>query len=304
MSQRTMRIWLLVAGVAALIAVNASASSPQSVAAAHRSAAVASADGMLSDIVMPAGSRRLSTLPKGASALRPPPPIRLWLRAQVDRHSVWTTHADPSSVFASIRANLPGSWDLGESAGSDSGGFLMGSIAAPTVEPRVLGTRQLVFDAVTLSSGKTAVRIDAEVQYLAPRTSAQAIPTTARVLTITRSSAGRRSPQVVRRVTAPAIVRTIAADVDALPFGGNWGNVGFSCPALGGTIPFDTFTFRATATGPLLARFGEWADTPTTIDPCAITSLKVRGHSLPGVVEGGRLLVEVDRLLKIRLTAR
>jgi hypothetical protein len=254
--------------------------------------------------VMPAGSVRVSKLPRGASALRPPPPIRLWLQAQVDRHSLWTTNADPSSVFEWIRSHLPASWGLGGSGGSDSDGFEMGSIAAPTIEPRVLGTRQLAVDAVTLSNGKTAVRIDAEVQYLAPRTPAQRIPTGAKLLQITHGPAGSQSPQLARTVTESATLHRIAIDIDALPFGGNWRGAAFSCPGEATNIPIDTFSFRATATGPVLARFFESADTPFTVDPCATASLTVRGHALPRVVDGGRLLQEVDRLLNMRLTAR
>jgi hypothetical protein len=304
MSQRAMRMSFVVFAIGALIAVNAAASSPQSVAAAHRSAAVASADQMLTDVVMPAGSLRVSKLPRGASALRPPPPIRLWLQAQVDHHSLWTTNADPSSVFEWIRSHLPASWGLGGSGGSDSDGFEMGSITAPTVEPRILGTRQLAVDAVTLSNGKTAVRIDAEVQYLAPRTSAQRIPADAKLLQITRGPVGSQSPQLVRTVTESATLHRIATDLDALPFGGNWHGAAFSCPGEEVNTPIDTFTFRAAATGPVLARFSESADTPTTVDPCATASLTVRAHALPAIVEGGRLLLEVDRLLKVRLTAR
>jgi hypothetical protein len=146
------------------------------------------------------------------------------------------------------------------------------------------------------------VRVDAEVQYLAPRTSAQRIPVTARVLQITRARPGANTPQLVRTVTGSANLHRIAADIDALPFGGNWRGVGFSCPA-GLIVPFDTFTFRATVSGAVLARFSEAADIPTTIDPCALASLTVRGHRLPAIVEGGRLLLEVDQLLMLHLTA-
>jgi hypothetical protein len=123
------------------------------------------------------------------------------------------------------------------------------------------------------------------------------------VLQITRQLLGSHSPQLALTVTARGMVHRIATDVDALPFGGNWHGAEFSCPSGEGNIPFDSFTFRATATGPVLASFRESAGTPPEDDPCATASLTIRGHNEPAIVEGGTLLHEVDRLLNVRLTA-
>jgi hypothetical protein len=330
MFRGTKRIWLAGFAIVALaLAVNAWASSgsgltahrrsppaggggtpsrSRSVADARRSAAIASVDRILSAAVMPTGSVRASTAPAGAAELRSLPPIRLFLQAQVDRRSLWTTSAAASSVFASIRSHLPAGSKIGGSAGSGEaarpGQLTTDWFELPTVEPRALGIRQLVVDAVLLPNGKTAVRIDAEVQYLAPRTTSQAIPAAAQVLQISKRPAGSHSSRLVRTIAQPATVRRIAADVDALPFGGNWQGTGFSCPAMGDNIPYDTFTFRATVTGPALATFGEVADTPTTVDPCGDATLKVGGRTEPAIEEGAKLLSEVDHLLNIHLTVK
>jgi hypothetical protein len=272
-----------------------------SVSAAHRSAAIANAGRLLDAVVMPSGSVREMHPPHGASALRGAPSTRLFFRAQVDRHSFWVSDASAFSIASSIRSHLP--------AGAISNGYGISSTSAtyayelPPVDVRALGTRQLVVNAIALSSGKTAVRIDAQVQYLVPRTPGQRIPAGARMLQITRGPFGSPTPRVVRTVTALATVRRIAALIDALPFQGNENGLAFSCPVFPSQIPFDTFTFRATADGPVLAKLSESAKQSTTPDPCESAVLSIRGHDDPPIAGGGQLLTAVDRLLGLRLTA-
>jgi len=209
--------------------------------------------------------------------------------------------ATSSSIASSIRSHLP--------AGATSNGYAISSASAsyayelPSVAVRALGTRQLVVNTVSMPDGQTAVRIDAQVQYLAPWSPGQRIPAGARMLQITRGPFGSSTPRVVRAITDLATVRQIAALIEALPFQGNENGLGFSCPAFPPRVPFDTFTFRATPDSPVLAKLSESAEQSTTPDPCESAVLSIRGHDDPPIAGGGQLLTEVDHLLGLRLTA-
>ncbi len=110
-----------------------------------------------------------------------------------------------------------------------------------------------------------------------------------------------RKPLRSLTVTRLSLVRRIAALVNALPFGGNFSGDGFSCPAFPNG-PVDTFTFRASTARPALAQVSELAATPTNIDPCETTTLRIRGHLEPPLMEGGTLLRTAGSLLHVKLT--
>jgi hypothetical protein len=48
----------------------------------------------------------------------------------------------------------------------------------------------------------------------------------------------------------------------------------------------------------------EPADTPSGAEPCFTTSLTIRGHSEPGLLEGGTLLRQAAAILGVTLTTR
>ena len=109
-------------------------------------------------------------------------------------------------------------------------------------------------------------------------------------------------PLLSLTVTRRAEVRRIAAMVDRLPFAAAL-NVAIPCPAIF-PAPIDTFTFRATPAGAVLARVSEPADTPANADVCATAMLTIRGHRERALLEGGALLREAGALLGVKLTAR
>ena len=111
------------------------------------------------------------------------------------------------------------------------------------------------------------------------------------------------APLLSRTVTNRAQVRRIAAVVDGLPFVASLRGMAFSCPALM-LAPIDTFTFRASPGGPALARVTAPANEPTTAGPCFITTLQIRGHGEPGLLEGGKLLRQAGSIVGLKLTTR
>jgi hypothetical protein len=287
-------------GVAGLAAVVAAAATPAQVLHANQTAAVRAADQMLGDVVLPAGSDGTPGEPAGDEhQLARSMELSIY-RAEVDRHQFWTTTASPSAVIASFEADLPAGakWSSDGSAGTS----MFATYSLPTADAPALGPRTLTVDAVQLSDGNTGVRADAEVRYAAPRLPAQRVPAQAHLLEVTMANY-HSSPLLSLTVTDRAQVRRIARIVDGLPFVASFRGVAFSCPAML-LAPLDTFTFRASPGGPALARVTEPANQPTTAGPCFITTLSIRGHREPGLLEGGTLLRQAGAILGVKLTTQ
>lgn len=294
--RRSVAALLAVAGLLAA-AVAVSAASPVQVTRAHRRVAVRVADQLLTSVVLPPGVTKVSAEPVGDAHQLASPMFGGFFAAEIDRHAFWTTSAAPDAVIASFNAHLPGgAKPLG--SGSGGGSVFAAYVLGPAAHSFTPGFRQVVVDAVTLANGTTGVRADAEVRYVAPRLASQQVPGNARVLEVTKRSQGS-APVISVTITRHSEVRRIAAMVNALPFAGKFSG-SFSCPYFGD--PVDTFTFRADPRGRVLARVSESAYTPAEASPCALTSLSIRGHHEPGLMDGGVLLRQAGSLLGLRLT--
>jgi hypothetical protein len=222
------------------------------------------------------------------------------IASQVERSAVWKSTSPPGAALASIEAHLPKSAKLG-SHGEQIGAEADATFAFPTVDRRSLRARALVLVTLGQPGGGSIVWVEAEVRYTAPRPYDQQIPEQARVLELTVGSNLPR-PLLSRKVTNLSEVRRIAQIVDDLPFDGNESGAVFSCPLDSATFPVDRFIFRATPGGTVLAKVTESADTPTSDDPCAATSLTVRGRKEPTLQDGGILLRQAGALLNARLS--
>jgi hypothetical protein len=279
-------------------AVAVRALTPAQVASANRIKAVAAAERVLGEVVLPAGSTEVTKVPT-SSGLASQPFLRLLFAAQIDRHAFWTPDASPSAVIASVTAHLsPGAKPDGSGHG---GSERFAAFTLPRIEPAVLAVRQLVIEAISLPNGTTAVRADGEVQYIAPRPRSEQVPRAARVLKITMTDNSPK-PLLSLTVTNRARIRQIARLVNALPFAGNWQGIAFSCPASSASATTDTFVFRAASDGPALARVTESAATPSTSQGCLSTTLTIRGHRQPELMDGGVLLHKAGSLLGVKLT--
>jgi hypothetical protein len=108
----------------------------------------------------------------------------------------WRVPGRPQEVLAWIRAHLPpGFTPAGTGVGTRSGSgseWWTRMFALPAV-PDVLIQRELVVLAVR-SGSQTAIRVDAQVVWLPARPVAERVPSAARVLTVTRSSASIPPP--------------------------------------------------------------------------------------------------------------
>jgi hypothetical protein len=286
----------LLVGVSALTVGNGGAAPAHQGVAANRQAAVAEAGRLLTAVVLPAGSTAVAQDPAGDTYSLATPFIGAFFAAEVDRHAFWTTSASPAAAVALFQAHLPPGAKLVSSI--SGGGSAGAAYAIGTTRLFVVGPVQVMLNAVTLITGLTGIRADAQVRYVSPRLPSQRVPLSARLVQVTKADIGAK-PLVSLVVTQRAIVWRLARLVNALPFVGTHAGV-FSCPSFGG--PIDTFIFRARPAGPPLATVSESAYTPTDPSPCASTTLVVRGHRLNSLLEGGILLKRASRLLGVRLT--
>lgn len=305
------RRWLLVGAggpaaaviaIAILMSATAQAGSDQPVhsARANRRAAVTDATGLLTRLTLPAGAAPLTAEPAGDHGTLARPAITLGPKDLVDRHAWWRVPGSPASVEAFIRRHLPhgATWAGG---GSSSGG------GAPSLQfatlgwrpiRQVAGDRDLVVGLVALPGGSTGVRVDAEVQWLVPRPAGERIPSGARVLGVTVAAPGA-APLLTRTVTARRRVNAVAAAIDRLPIVQPYGPL--PCPMMPAREPEVTFTFRATTTGPVLARASEPDDPSADGGPCFGMALSIRGRSEPALDDGGTVILTAQRLLGVTL---
>jgi hypothetical protein len=155
----------------------------------------------------------------------------------------------PQEVLAWEQAHLPRRFMPGD---EDFGPPSWDRTFSLSPVPGVLNARDMVVEVAGAGSGQTAIRVDAQVSWQPPRPASERVPPATRVVTITQLPSlgphARRPPAPVT-ITAPAVVRRLAALVDNLQL--STIGPGASCPAsLGGGI---RLTFLARADGPPLA---------------------------------------------------
>jgi hypothetical protein len=290
-------ILVIVSGLACAAAAIATVSPTRTTQNNQRKAIVV-ARAVIRDVVLPPGAQEVSAPAPGSSDLLARPVDQFFVASEVDRHVFWTVDASPLAVMQSISAHLPAASRLLDHG--MVGSNLFATIGLRTKDWSELGPEQLVLYALALPDGSTALRADAEVQYLAPRPPAERVPTTARIVEIALTGSTTRSSLHV--VRDRAIVRRIGTIVNRLPFTGHDRGVAAACPGSSSNAPFDTFTFRATLHGPILAQVAEPAATPTTASLCETTTLTIRGHHEPTLADGGILLKRAGSLIGITLT--
>ncbi len=283
-------------GVAvALVAVGVGASADP--VAANRDAAIAKAGRLLAGVVLPAGTTRVSRNPASRSHQLTVAIVPAFFAAEVDRHMFWTSSASIEDVMRSFRSHLAAGAKLVVS--ESGGGMAAAAYAFGTRRRFLVGPEQLLIGAMTLHGGRVAIRVDAQVRYASPRPPSERVPSAARVVEITKAKPHGK-PLLSLVVTQRSLVETLARVINGLPFFGTTGGVAYSCPGLRDTT--DTFVFRARLGGPVLATVSEPAGTSLDPSPCETATLTIRGRTLPPLLEGGRLLEQASKLLKVKLT--
>jgi len=165
----------------------------------------------------------------------------------------------------------------------------------PTV-PGVPAGGELVAAVAADGPGRTAIRVDAYVEWVPVRTAAELVPAGARVVTITPIADG--APQPAGRpvvVTDPVKVARIAADVNALPLYPQstammWCDI--NLPPGGG--PAIRLTFSASAGSTELATvtaYQEW---------CQLVRAVIDGKTAPNLNGSQTLIQQVMAIAGVR----
>jgi hypothetical protein len=252
-----------------------------------------------------AGARHLLaevTLPAGAVVSRSDPSLhRLLARPSesiadtelIDRHRFWRVPGTPTAVLAWVKAHRPaGSSVVGTSASSSPRGNVEGvAFSFPAVRG-VLRSRLLNVAVATARGGGTAVRADAEVAWVLPRSAGERVPPDARVVSITNTHVdtrpGRPRTSAPITVTDAGKVRRIAGLVDALPLD-QLGLV--PCPAdFGPTVDLKFYAVRG---GAVLA------EASAEGSGCGIVSFSLAGKAEPPLTGGPRLIHQLGKLLGV-----
>jgi len=276
------------------------ASRAQPTTASNRQLAIKDARRTLDQVVAPAGAKLTST---GAASGR-----RAWNRLIVDlfdsaiAYRTWTVPGDMSSVLAAVQSHLPKG--LTPAGGSSSGGppadesFLY---LRPAVNGK-LGVRYLKIMVSRKSADTVELYTETQTQYIATRTAAQLVPSSARVVDLV-SQATDGKTIVSRVVTEASQVKALIRLFNSVP--DEQPAIGTSCPAMTAE-PMVTVVFRTAKGAPVLAgAYGNananfsWPDGAKGWS-CYSTKLSLQGRSpqrLAGNVDG-----PIQRILHLSLT--
>lgn len=258
-----------------------------------RAGAVRDAEWLLSRLVLPADAKSSSREPAGGGGQLSWRAPRERIADRVGRHVWWVVDQNHTVVAAYIGAHAPaGSTRSYRGWGSDRGVILTEwdiGYKWPAVED--LFSRELQVKLVALHHGRTGVFADAEDIWLAPKPRWAMVPSSARVLELT-------TPTLSRTFTQANEVQAIAAAINEMKR-----DPGLFCLSMGGPNPQATFTFRASAEGPVLAQ----AETPvwarTERGGCdSGVRLAVPGHGTIELAQG-KVVERAEAVLGLRITS-
>lgn len=251
-----------------------------------RQRADADAAAILASFPLPRGARRLKGAPTAAwGALRESPSAYPGPNV-ADRASWWQVPGQPGRVLDWVRAHLPSRFMFSDAWAGGTGGTVYNwgdQFWLPPV-PGVLDSRLLLVSVVNAGGGQTAIRVDGQVAWQAPKPAGELVPPDARVVTVTKVRGSLPGPLPAPVTIADVTrVRWIAALVNGLPFEG----MPKSCPLQSpGALHL---TFRARSGGPAIAVFtGElWG---------CYGLLTVGGKTQPELLDDGNTFVTHEML--------
>ncbi|HET7051964.1 MAG TPA: hypothetical protein VFI54_27080 [Solirubrobacteraceae bacterium] len=274
---------------------------PPATAAARRRRARADAKTLLSRLNLPAGAVALSHEPAGDGGVLARPISRPAATPElVDEHAWWRVPGSAASVLVYLNAHPPRGGKLTQSGsqspphGQAVSGFV--GFSWPPVA-RLLTNRQLLVQAVDLTGGGTAVRADAQVQWIIPRPVSERIPRGVHEIDVTRAAPGE-SPSLSIRVASPHVIRALVRMVDALEIVQPGA---YACPMVLAGAPVVTFTFRASDGGTVLARASELASAREPTTSCDPMTFSIRGHPQTPLLGGAAVVHAAGRLLRVHL---
>jgi hypothetical protein len=257
--------------------------------------AVADAELMLKAFAPPAGAREVPGSPVPGSVMsRSPATPTPSDDDVVTKTSWWLAPGDPQQVLAWEKAHIP---SLYRYFGGGTTGFgIWNDVFSIPAVPGLFDTRELAVSTTSAGGGRTAIRVDALVDWIPARHAGDTVPATARTAKLVETRTGLRGTPPKQAttvigtatVTDPAQVAALATYLNGLaadPPGGTW-----SCPMSTGGL---TVTFSAQPGGPALATAS------AGLGGCAFLSYSMPGQpsaALGGGGAGENLLDEVNHV--------
>jgi hypothetical protein len=165
-------------------------------------------------------------LPAGARSTRMVPPALQ--RAQqvvgsanlVDRGEAWLVDEPLSSVDAYVSDHVPGGMSCGGSSSSGGPGSGRSESVTQTLDrlPSGIQLAQLLVQLAPVTATESAVRVDAQVVFLPPKSPAEQVPASDRVVVIQRTGSlpGGGSAAATVTVTDPTTVQKLVGLLDGL----------------------------------------------------------------------------------------
>lgn len=248
----------------------------------------AEAQAIAESFAVPPGGSRLARQPRGFPLLSSNFDV-----GSLAAHDVtyWVAPGTPKAVLAWEKAHLPARFTLG--AANFGPGYSL--FRLPPTD--LLVTRQLALQMNSVSGGRTAIRVDAQVAWQPARPAAEAVPSAVRVVTVTQVPAlspGSSRAHPSATITDPARVRKLAALVNGLSL--------FVIPAYASCAEKAganlSLTFRGRPGGPALADL-------QTGQPCGSASFSIHGLRQQPLIDEPTLNVRILTLagLPWKLTA-
>lgn len=260
--------------------------------ASNKAAARSDARMLLSKLVLPAGSTRLSSEPAGdhsvlAGTSHPGTPNL------ADAHGWWRVPGTVDDVIAFVKAHRPSGAGVDGTAGGSGPGYSWAGVTFNWPARRgVLSIRWLVIEVAPLADGSTGVRADGESVWVTPRPSAEQVPPANRVrITVTRADRIVQGPIVVRSLRK---VRRLSALLNALPAAQPFVA---KCPLDRGIRVVLDFFSSSSSASPV-------AQATIVVGGCGGVALTLHGHPQPGLGASADLLHRVAAVIGRRLKTR
>jgi hypothetical protein len=252
---------------------------------------------LLAGVVLPPGAVRLTAAPAAAAVIANRFP-GLASPALADVYGYWHAPGPPGMVLAYIGAHTPHLARAASGGGGSRRSGLSWSFLDLEVAPvpGVLDARWLVVKVVGLPGGATAVRVDAEVVWVIPRSASERIPAAVRELDVTRGRPGQ-PPVVSVTVTNPATIARIVSLINSLPTVQPYP---LHCPSWPADAPLVTLTFRAARGGPVVAQPSELADATEPTTGCDPMNLTLFGKPQTPLLDGAAAIRTVQQLLGVK----
>jgi hypothetical protein len=261
--------------------------------AERKAAAEVDAQELLGELQLPEGAVQDNSNPAGGGWLGGAADVPATGNL-VDLHRWWTVPGEPQAVERFIEAHPPGGsqrWISGSSCGPEGCALVIG-YSWPTASG-VLRNPTLVIQLVALPEGRTGVRADGMVVWLAPFPPGDAIPAAAQVLEVVATRHHETVSSV--NVTETAKVAAVGAMIDSMPQ-----NPGVKCHGPEPTAEA-TFTFRAATGGPALAVATVPDEAEVEPGVCLPMRLNLPESGRAVLLEDGPFIREVQALLGVQI---